>query len=455
MCAALAAVSLTLPAAPNYDPLNWLMWGREIVHGRLDTRGGTVWKPLPVLVTTLLAPAGDAAAALWLLFTRAVALIALVGVYRVAARLGGVLAGLFAAGALALLDGAPTWFLSGTSEWLLAAAAVWAFDAVLAGQRRRALLLTAAVALIRPEGYPFLLAAAWWTARDMRSSDAAAASAGGARAARTLAVAVALSVPGLWVLPQWAGSGSPLAGSEVALNSPGAALTHGASHPWLVLMGRFERLVGHELLLLAAAAVWLALRAGARAAPLLALAGAAWLGLDAVLAELGYPALSRFLVPAAAITCILAGAGLAGVLAPLRRRAGALAVAPVALLAALPLAAHGVERLHSQAHAAGRAATIGQELRRDVARAGGAAGVRRCGAPRTGPYDVPLVVWTLDLEDHPAASRGVVILRRRGRGARELLPAPPGARSLARSPHWILLGTCRRRIRQPARGYSV
>src|SRR5829696_1534864 len=55
-CLALGGVSLLLPSEPSYDPLAWLIWGRELAHLHLDTSGGPSWKPLPVAFTMLVAP---------------------------------------------------------------------------------------------------------------------------------------------------------------------------------------------------------------------------------------------------------------------------------------------------------------------------------------------------------------------------------------------------------------
>src|SRR5204862_1172324 len=78
-CVVLAAASLLLPSEPSYDPLAGLIWGRELAHFRLDTAGGPSWKPLPVLVTALLAPFGavdhELPATLWMLIARTGALL--------------------------------------------------------------------------------------------------------------------------------------------------------------------------------------------------------------------------------------------------------------------------------------------------------------------------------------------------------------------------------------------
>lgn len=76
-CLGVAALSLSIvPAAPAYDPLMWLLWGRELADGTLDTAGGPAFKPLPVAVCALLAPLGSAAPTVWLVLSRAGALLA-------------------------------------------------------------------------------------------------------------------------------------------------------------------------------------------------------------------------------------------------------------------------------------------------------------------------------------------------------------------------------------------
>ena len=102
-----AALSLLLPSALTYDPTAWAIWGREITQLDLDTVNGPAWKPLPVLVTTVAAPLGDAMPYVWLLIARACAIAACILTYVVADRIAGRTAGVAAAGTLALMP----WFV--------------------------------------------------------------------------------------------------------------------------------------------------------------------------------------------------------------------------------------------------------------------------------------------------------------------------------------------------------
>jgi hypothetical protein len=39
----LAALSLLYPSTPSYDPWGWLLWGREILHLKLNTVGANTF----------------------------------------------------------------------------------------------------------------------------------------------------------------------------------------------------------------------------------------------------------------------------------------------------------------------------------------------------------------------------------------------------------------------------
>ena len=100
-CLAVAAGSLAVPALLGFDPWVWLIWGRELLRGGLATDGTVAWKPLPVLVTAVLAPFGAAAPALWTVLARAFGLFGLVLVFRLAARFAGAGPGAGPAGRVA------------------------------------------------------------------------------------------------------------------------------------------------------------------------------------------------------------------------------------------------------------------------------------------------------------------------------------------------------------------
>ena len=104
-CVALAALTLIAPSQPTYDPWSWILWGREILHSDLSTVNGPSWKPLPVALTTLFAPFGDAAPWLWLFVARAGALVAVLSAFVLGRRLAGPSAGALAAVSLLVAPG--------------------------------------------------------------------------------------------------------------------------------------------------------------------------------------------------------------------------------------------------------------------------------------------------------------------------------------------------------------
>ena len=106
----LGFLSLLLPSAPTYDPVAWLIWGREIAHLDLSTVHGPSWKPLPVIVTTITAPLGEASLYIWVAVARAGAIAAIVLSGVLAARLANRAAGVVAAVALAAM---PWWLRNG------------------------------------------------------------------------------------------------------------------------------------------------------------------------------------------------------------------------------------------------------------------------------------------------------------------------------------------------------
>jgi hypothetical protein len=372
-CAVLAALSLLLPWALAFDPQVWVMWGHDAFHGHLDTRGGPTWKPLSVLVTTLLAPLDRDAEPVWAAIGRMGGLLALAGAYVLGARLAGRLAGAVAALVMAL---SPWWLLNsalGNSEGWLAAAVLWAVVAHLAGHRRAALALGVAAGLLRPEVWPFLGLYGLWL---WREGDRVAPALG------LLAIAVG------WLLPDALGTDGLFAAGSTARKPASQGSAQLAEVPFLASLWDAVEQLG----VVAAPFAVAALVPWRRAGPVpraMAFAGVAYVLIVAVSAQGGFAGNPRYLVPAEALFCVLAGAGVArfGRAAPIA--AGVLAVA-----LALTQAGHIERDLDSIAWRASQRENL------DVAieRAGGLAALERCGNVQSGYYWRALVASRLHVD---------------------------------------------------------
>jgi hypothetical protein len=394
VCLGIAVVSLALPATLAFDPWAWLVWGREIGHLRLDTTGGPSWKPLPVLFTTLVAPAGDLAPALWLVLVRTAGLMAFVLAYRLAARFAGAAAGVVAAGLLLLTpDGGPRFLrlmAEGHSAVASATLTLWAIDRHLAGRHAPALLLATGVALERPECWPFLVAyAAWLWRTDLVPR-------------RLIAVALA-AVPMLWFGGDWWGSSDAWHGADAAqVMSDGTAARLG-------LIGeRVAKVVVLPAWLAAAAGVASAHRRGERLLVGLGGMALAWSALVGGMSlVLGYAALSRFLLPAAAVLCVLAGVGAVRVLERARDGSARFALAGLIVVASVPAVAIRAGSLATVADGTEYRHHLDRDLDRVLERAGGADAVLACGRVAVIQSNVPRVAmaWKLDVPLHAVARR--------------------------------------------------
>jgi len=310
---ALAAVSLALPHLPVYDPWAWLVWGRELLQGNLETAAGPSWKPLPVLIDAPLSLLGDAAPDGWLLIARAGWICAPLLAGLLAARLSGEgtgrwrwAAAALAAGSVALTGDSFTpplrQFTGGLSEPLLVALVLGSIWAALDERPRWVLGLGTAAALLRPECWPFLALWAYYASKDRSRLRAAA-------------IVVAILVPLAWFVPDLLGAGNPLEGGETA-RAGGVEPLDG-----LAVLGR--------TLAAPLAACWLGLalllwqgdfvnrwftkapRAADRPLAILLAGAAAWVLLVALMAVAGFAGLPRFLAPATAIVAVLGAVGLA------------------------------------------------------------------------------------------------------------------------------------------------
>jgi hypothetical protein len=364
-CVVLAALSAAiLPTVPSYDPWAWIVWGREVVDPHLSfaTGGGPSWKPLPVLFTTPYGLFGGAAPTLWVITARAGGLLALVAAWRLGTRLAGWIAGLVAVLGVALTQDWFYYMYRGTSEPMLVGACLWAIDRHLSGKRGQAFVLGVAAALIRPEAWPFILVyAIWLWIREPRL--------------RVLVVAGLLSIPVLWFIPPWIGSGQPFLAASHAKAYNG----HLGSHPSLEALRRAGDLQILPVLIAAAVGVAIAWFKD-RDKVVLGLAGAAlaWIVLVIAMVIDGYPGLERFFLPAAAVLCVLAGVGVGRVAMLAGGGVATVAVAAVLITTSIPLASSRIDTARAQKALADKAVQTLDQLSAAVRAVGGHQGVFPC-----------------------------------------------------------------------------
>lgn len=433
----LSALSL-LPfdQSPTYDPWSWIVWGREITQFDLSTVDGPSWKPFPVVFTTLFAPFGDAAPALWLVVARTGALLAGWLAFRVGRTLAGTAGGVGAAAVVLL---AP-WTLRnaglGNSEPLMFACVLGLLDRHLAGQYKAAFACGVLAALLRPECWPFLgLYALWLLWRERR--------------AVLLPLAVGLgSLPLLWLGPELWGSGNlfraaeraqkPRADSPAFSDAPAVKVLENAASllPWAAWGG------------LACVAVLLALgrlpRDRARIAGALLLTAALWLGLVAYMTKGGFSGSSRYLVTPVVLLVVVAACGLAWAARELRVPTAVAAVVIAGALV-LPWSARIVDAVNDVKYQG----ALPHRLAEAVDDAGGKADVLACGPAATGNFLVPAVAWQLGVHTSEvlleAPSPGVTFRVETNPDGR-VTPSLRGlagkdVRTLAVAPHWRLVGS--------------
>jgi hypothetical protein len=364
-CVAVATASLLpFPSGLGYDAWAWIVWGRELGHLDLQTTGGPAFKPLPVLIATLISPTGHAAAALWLVAARASALFSLVLAFRLGNNAAGRLAGIFAAGTLALsLSSMSSVTLQGYTEPTLIAFVLLAIDRHLARRPGQAFLLGCLAGLGRPEVWPLLAlyALAQWRAQ---------------RGLRIVFASMLLLLPAAWLVPDWLGShGASMAGAKAADHRPLA-----------VLLGTAVLLTVPGVAGVAGATVVALRRADGFVLALVA-SGLVWVAIVAV----GVPD-ARYLMLPVAVLAVPAGIGAAWMIRAVRTKRARIALAALAAITALPVAI--VTAAGATITARTYAAQL-SELPIAIARAGGPDRVLSPGPPAIDPAFETALAWEL------------------------------------------------------------
>jgi hypothetical protein len=423
-CLALATISLfVLPRGIAYDPWSWVIWGREVAHLNLDTTGAaTAVKPLPIFVTTLLAPTGSLAPTLWLLVSRTATLLSLALAFTLGRKLGGIGAGVVALVGLAVSNQFLNYlFMDGMSEPMAAAAMLAAADHHLQSRRLPTLLFLVVAALLRPEAWFFLIAYCAWLCLHATTRR------------RLLLAAVAVVVPSSWFVIDWFGSGHLLRsagpashqsqGGPLLTREPGLATFR---ETWQLMSGPFVVL----FLLGLATALLLWFRSGrARPTVWLSLAGLSWLVIAAAMAQAriatGAP---RYLLPGSALACVVAGVFVADCVRAIVDRLPDVRVAgTVAVLGCLGLLAlcggrfvHTAHLLKSGEQQSRRLRESSDNVADAIAKAGGRDAIVRCSPISTQAFQVPIVAWQLrvpvgEVTIHPSVPGTVLQQARRPR----------------------------------------
>jgi hypothetical protein len=457
---AVGALSLHYPSTPSYDPWSWLLWGREIYNWATGTgpvanqaltiAGGSSWKPLPVIFTTVFALFGSAQPNLWLIVARAGAVLTVLMAIKLTLRISWALttrgrahdwfaeldwSGRLSAIAPALLAGAialvgvsftPTFpgnMALGYSEGVMVAAALVAAERAWDGHHRQAFVIGIIPALDRPEFWliwgPYGL---WLMWKDP--------------GARALVVGLAVLMLAFWVVPQKLGGGTvkglvnhPLHNHSYrsAVNSTFPFWRELSHVVWPLALERVEIAALIEMALTAVLVIrakrtlgsWLEAVRSYGAAAVAALAssvGFLWWLLISLETQVGFAGNARYAILGSALIYVggcaayawacLGLARLAGWLlsrwshraSGWRVRTGASATLMLAIFLFVPgWFAHRLPTIASIRASLRYQARVREEVAFLVQHAGGAKKVYTCGSMMTNNLQVTLVAWYLDI----------------------------------------------------------
>lgn len=376
-CLILGTVSvLTLPSLPGYDVFAWIVWGRELAHHVIAPAepfivgGGPSWKPLPVFFTALFGFFG-AAPKLWVALARAAGLFGLFVAYRLGEQLGasprwrlaGPLAGVLAAFEVFVTSGWTHYMLRATSEPMVVTTTLFAIERHLAGRRVTAFVSGVLLVLLRPEAGVFVgVYAVWLFFADPRLRT------------RLVLVAGIVAIPVGWFVPPWIASGEPLLASIHARAFNGQL----GPHPALEVLKRATNLTVWPVIIAAGAVTVLAIRTKDWLTVTLAAAALAYVAVVEAMTLDHYPGLERFMLPAAAIACVLAGVAVARFAAFAGGGLASLAVAVVLVAVAVPFLDGRVSEATTEVHTARQAVRIYDQMVAATDKVGGTKRIFPC-----------------------------------------------------------------------------
>jgi hypothetical protein len=376
---------------PAYDAYGWLTWGRQALHGNLNTNAAPSWKPLTFLFTLPFGLTGRVAPWLWMVTATAAAFAAPIPAARIVYRLAPVdVVGRYPAMIGAALAGLAVFGLRGywhfvmifTADPMIVTLCLAAIDCHLSGRPRAAFTLLALAALGRPEAWPFAVIYAAWAWRAVPSM-------------RTQAIAGLLLIGALWFGVPALTSSSWFSAGNTALNA--STPLHGDKLTGVIR--NFLSLYETPMQLAALAALMLAVVRRDRTPLILAGAAVLWVAIWVGFALHGWEPDPRYMFEPAAVEVVLVGAAVARVLG-FGRRGGLVRWASIAAVAALVVALVPAARIRLRlAHngiRAGRLWTLQiDRLHNVIAQDGGPAHVLRCAPVVTTISYQSIVAWEI------------------------------------------------------------
>lgn len=442
-------LTVWLGGAPTYDPWAWIIWGREIIDGDLVTTSGPSWKPLPMIFTIPFALFGDAAPDLWMWIARATALVGIVAVMDLAARLGGRLAAGLAGVAIALAPLYYAYGVQGSSEGALVLVCCLAATSWMDGRRDHAFWWLVAAALLRPEAWAFVAVVGlqrlitdpkriWW-----------------------LGLA-GLAVVAAWLVPEKIGSGAFLRAATRA-HDPNPESAAFAKSPTLEVLGSMGNLmlwlpmIGVIVALLLGVVAWrqsddrrVIDKTVLRGAAFLGLLALAWVVIVAAMTEGGYAGNPRYLAAPLGLLVAVGLAGVAWLVRELARRGGSAiaellvmaALVVLVLVAALRLPGR-TEEITYQAANRDQLAVMGEDKAL-------VANILTCGPLVAHPLMVPPIAWSFHvhmedvISDDPAPASGTYIVgtNAASRPVRPRLPVGQPFEEITRSSQIDIVRNC-------------
>jgi hypothetical protein len=390
---AIVFVSLT-HVKPAYDAHGWVVWGRQALHLNLNTNSAPSWKPLTFLFTLPFALFGRAALWLWMVTATAATFAGAVFAGRIAYRLTGpsqgrwygpVIAAVVAGVGVLGINGYWHFILIFTADGMLVTLCLAVIDMHLCRRYRWAWVLLVLAALGRPEVWPMLaLYAIWlWIAH---------------RELRAWVISGLVAIPLLWFgIPALTARSPFVAGRIAQESSTGTALHSGQ------ISGVLRRFTGmYEWPMHIAVLLALGIAIVRRERTWLTLFGLAalWVVVEIAFAYHGWPAVARYMYPAAAVAIVLAAAGIGWILVNSRRGGWALTLAAFAAFLAFlvvmePHAQYRGRLVHNGILLGQRWARQLNRLHQVIAKDGGPGRILSCGSAVTDVAYQSIVAWEM------------------------------------------------------------